>query len=190
MKLKFAALAFAVILSAPANAQVGSTTDILMGRIAGLDSQAVANARVEATSLETGITRTKTTGADGRYTILFPDGGGSYRLTVRALGMAPVTRNISRQGDEDRIITDFDMGRTASRRSIAASRARKHGAKPQSESHQPAAGGCWRSHCSCRARARRNLGARDGYNEGLFLGGGSAGESEQHHARRFELWGG
>jgi hypothetical protein len=113
MKLKFAALAFAVILSAPANAQVGSTTDILMGRIAGLDSQAVANARVEATSLETGITRTKTTGADGRYTILFPDGGGSYRLTVRALGMAPVTRNISRQGDEDRIITDFDMGRVA-----------------------------------------------------------------------------
>ncbi|MEA2766735.1 MAG: hypothetical protein QOK07_3139, partial [Gemmatimonadaceae bacterium] len=113
MKLKVAALALAVILSAPAKAQVGSTTDILMGRVAGLDSQAVANARVEATSLETGITRTKTTGADGRYTILFPDGGGSYRLTVRAVGMAPVTRNISRQGDEDRIITDFDMGRIA-----------------------------------------------------------------------------
>jgi hypothetical protein len=113
MKLKFAALAFAVILSAPANAQVGSTTDILMGRISGRDSQAVANARVEATSLETGITRTKTTGDDGRYTILFPDGGGSYRLTVRAVGMAPVTRTISRQGDEDRIITDFDMGRIA-----------------------------------------------------------------------------
>ncbi|MEA2763395.1 MAG: hypothetical protein QOD47_2679 [Gemmatimonadaceae bacterium] len=113
MKLKFAAFAFAVIVSAPASAQVGSTTDILMGRVAGLDSQAVPNARVEATSLETGITRTKTTGADGRYTILFPDGGGSYRLTVRAVGMAPVTRAISRQGDEDRIITDFDMGRIA-----------------------------------------------------------------------------
>jgi len=113
MKLKVAAFAFAVVLSEPASAQVGSTTDILMGRIAGLDSQAVPNARVEATSLETGITRTKTTGADGRYTILFPDGGGSYRLTVRAVGMAPVTRTISRQGDEDRIITDFDMGRIA-----------------------------------------------------------------------------
>ena len=50
MKLKFAVFAFAVTLSAPANAQVGSTTDILMGRVAGLDSQAVANARVEATS--------------------------------------------------------------------------------------------------------------------------------------------
>jgi len=113
MKLKFAAFALASILAAPASAQVGSTTDILMGRVAGLDSQAVPNARVDATSLETGITRTKTTGADGRYTIVFPDGGGSYRLTVRAVGMAPVTRTISRQGDEDRIITDFDMGRIA-----------------------------------------------------------------------------
>src|SRR5256714_555676 len=102
-----------LLLPAQAFAQVGSTTDILMGRVAGLDTQAVAGARVEATSVESGITRTKTTDADGRYTIIFPDGGGTYRLTVRALGMAPVTRNIQRQGDEDRIITDINMGRTA-----------------------------------------------------------------------------
>jgi hypothetical protein len=118
MKLKSAALAAFVIMlasmvTAPAGAQVGSTTDILMGRVAGLDSQAVPNARIEATSLETGITRTKTTDSEGRYTIVFPDGGGSYRITVRAVGMAPTTRTISRQGDEDRIITDFDMGRIA-----------------------------------------------------------------------------
>ena len=55
-----------LLLPARGFAQVGSTTDILMGRIAGLDSQAVAGARVEATSAETGITRTTTTGADGR----------------------------------------------------------------------------------------------------------------------------
>ncbi|HEY3114071.1 MAG TPA: carboxypeptidase-like regulatory domain-containing protein [Gemmatimonadaceae bacterium] len=76
----------ALLIPALAFGQVGSTTDILMGKIAGLDSQAVAGARVEATSLETGITRTKTTGPDGRYTIVFPDGGG-YRLTVRAIAM-------------------------------------------------------------------------------------------------------
>ena len=105
-------------------AQVGSTTDILMGRISGLDSQAVAGAHVEATSLETGITRTKTTGADGRYTILFPDGGGSYRLTVRAIGMEPVVRNIARQGDEDRLITDFTMGRTTTQLATVQVRAR------------------------------------------------------------------
>lgn len=77
----------ALLIPALAFGQVGSTTDILMGKIAGLDSQAVAGARVEATSLETGITRTKTTGPDGRYTIVFPDGGGGYRLTVRAIAM-------------------------------------------------------------------------------------------------------
>jgi len=117
MMLKSAALAAFVIalasIAVPAIAQVGSTTDILMGRVSGLDSQAVPNARIEATSLETGITRGKTTDADGRYTIVFPDGGGSYRLTVRAVGLSPVTRMISRQGDEDRLITDFDMGRIA-----------------------------------------------------------------------------
>ncbi|HET7614622.1 MAG TPA: TonB-dependent receptor [Gemmatimonadaceae bacterium] len=96
-----------------AAAQIGSTTDIVMGRVAGVDSQAVSGARVEVTSAETGIMRSKTTDADGRYTIVFPDGGGTYRITVRAIGMAPVTRDIQRQGDEDRLIADFTMGRTA-----------------------------------------------------------------------------
>src|ERR1700731_3875210 len=108
-------------------AQVGSTTDILMGRVSGLDSQAVAGARVEATSAETGITRTKTTGPDGRYTIVFPDGGGSYRITVRAIGMAPVSRDIQRQGDEDRLITDFDMGRNATTLATVQVRASRRG---------------------------------------------------------------
>jgi Carboxypeptidase regulatory-like domain len=111
-------------------AQVGSTTDILMGRVAGLDSQAVPNARVEATSLETGITRGKTTDADGRYTIVFPDGGGSYRLTVRAVGLSPVTRMIARQGDEDRLITDFQMGSIASQLATVRVRANQRRRDP------------------------------------------------------------
>jgi Carboxypeptidase regulatory-like domain len=132
MKLKFGTFAaFAIVLASfvasPAGAQVGSTTDILMGRVSGSDSQAVANAHIEATSLETGITRTKTTDADGRYTIVFPDGGGSYRITVRAVGMAPVTRMISRQGDEDRLVTDFDMGRIATQLATVNVRAARRG---------------------------------------------------------------
>src|SRR3954470_12376673 len=98
--LAAAALAGALLSPTFAAAQVGSTTDILMGKVAGADSQAVVGARIEATSAETGITRTKTTDADGRYTIVFPDGGGTYRITVRAIGMAPITRDIQRQGDE------------------------------------------------------------------------------------------
>src|SRR5258706_2463751 len=106
-------LMLALFLPARSFAQVGSTTDILMGKVSGVDSQPVAGARVEATSAETGITRTKTTGADGRYTIVFPDGGGSYRITGRAIGMAPITRDIQRQGDVEPLITDLDMGLNA-----------------------------------------------------------------------------
>src|SRR5438105_33772 len=137
MKARFVYALIALIALTPtgrALAQVGSTTDILMGKISGLDSQAVANARVEATSLETGITRTKTTDADGRYTIVFPDGGGSYRLTIRAIGMEPVTRNIARQGDEDRLITDFTMGRTATQLAtvkVSASRRTNQSQRPE-----------------------------------------------------------
>src|SRR5438270_4833823 len=109
VKLRYALIIlFALWLPAQVYAQVGSTTDILMGQVSGADSQAVAGARVEATSIETGITRTKITGPDGRYTIIFPDGGGSYRLTVRAIGMAPVTRNVQRQAAEVRLLTDFN----------------------------------------------------------------------------------
>jgi hypothetical protein len=147
MKLKPAAIAaftlvLTCILAWPANAQVGATTDILMGRVSGLDSQAVPNARVEATSLETGITRSKTTDAEGRYTIVFPDGGGSYRLTVRAVGMSPVTRTISRQGDEDRIITDIDMGRFATQLATVQVRAAPRRGDP---SQRPEPGGTERN---------------------------------------------
>jgi len=135
-------LALTVAFSSPIAAQVGSTTDILMGRVTSPDSQAVSGARVEATSLETGITRTKTTDSDGRYTILFPDGGGSYRLTVRAVGMSPVTRTISRQGDEDRLITDFDMGRFATELATVRVRAQARRGDP---SQRPEPGGTERS---------------------------------------------
>src|SRR5690242_6760894 len=88
------ALAFVLFCAcAPrsARAQVGSSTDILTGRVTSPDGKPVAGARVEATSVETGITRSRTTNDDGRYTILFPDGGGSYQMTVRFIGFAPAT---------------------------------------------------------------------------------------------------
>ncbi|HJP85078.1 MAG TPA: carboxypeptidase regulatory-like domain-containing protein [Gemmatimonadaceae bacterium] len=128
-----AVISVALALSAPmvAYGQVGSTTDILMGRISGVDSQAVVGARIEATSMETGITRTKTTDAEGRYTIVFPDGGGNYRLTVRAIGMEPVTRTVSRQGDEDRLITDVVMGRNATQLATVQVRANRQRNQPE-----------------------------------------------------------
>lgn len=86
-----------------AEAQVGSTTDIIMGRVIGADSVRVGGARIEVTSVETGITRRKTANDRGEFSILFPDGGGSYTLRASFLGYAPFSMSVQRQADEDRL---------------------------------------------------------------------------------------
>jgi hypothetical protein len=102
-------LAAMIAAAAPASAQVGSSTDILVGKVVGPDGRALQGARVEATSIETGVTRSRSTDAQGRYTILFPDGGGQYRVVARMLGLSPNTAQVNRQADEDRLVHDFVM---------------------------------------------------------------------------------
>lgn len=108
--LLVALLCSAAIVTRPAQAQVGITTDIITGRVLGPDGKPLENVTVAVQSAETGITRTKKTDASGRYTVLFPDGGGQYRVEFRAIGFAPVDRNVARQGDEDRLVTDVQIG--------------------------------------------------------------------------------
>lgn len=110
--LRFAlAASFALLFVAPpaARAQVGSSTDILTGQITGPDGKPLQGVKVEATSIETGVSRNRTTNGEGRFTILFPDGGGSYRMTAKYLGMAQVTGTLARQADEDRLIWSVRM---------------------------------------------------------------------------------
>lgn len=90
-------------------AQVGATTDIIIGTVTGPDGQPLAGAVVQATSLETQWSRQRTTDARGRFTIVFPEGGGQYELTVRYVGMAPVRVTIVRQADEDRLVANVRM---------------------------------------------------------------------------------
>ncbi|MEO8878844.1 MAG: carboxypeptidase-like regulatory domain-containing protein [Gemmatimonadaceae bacterium] len=99
----------------PARAQVGSTTDILTGVISDPDSKPLAGATVDATAVDGQITRHALTGTNGRYTILFPDGGGQYRVTVRCIGMAPLAFVVNRQADEDRLVRDVALSPTSAR---------------------------------------------------------------------------
>ena len=96
-------------LPAIAAAQVGSTTDIVTGKVVGTAGQPVAGAQVTVTSLETGVNRTRTTNDKGAYTVLFPDGGGRYRITVRAIGEQPRSVNVQREGDEDRLVANISL---------------------------------------------------------------------------------
>src|SRR5207248_8536500 len=109
------ALCAVLTVTVPRNAvaQVGATTDIIVGTVIGPDSQPVAGATVEVTSRETQSSRQVTTDARGRFTLLFPDGGGRYDLLVRYIGMAPAHRTAARQGDEDRIVANVQMGAAA-----------------------------------------------------------------------------
>jgi hypothetical protein len=118
MKRLFFAVAVIVAafgVPALARAQVGSTTDIITGKVTGPNGEPIAGARVEVMSLETQVTRFRTTNEKGAYTLLYPDGGGNYRVTFKAIGMAPFVMNLNRQADEDRLEADAKLSPTSQR---------------------------------------------------------------------------
>jgi len=98
-----------VALAGPLRAQVGSTTDIIMGKVTSPDGQPVVGAIVTVTSLYGNIVRQKQTTANGHYSVLFPDGGGQYRVEIRSVGFAPATVLVVRQADEDRLVADVQL---------------------------------------------------------------------------------
>lgn len=109
-------------------AQVGTTTEIIAGRVTGPDSLPIGGARLEVTSVSTGVKRLATTRADGRYTLLFRDGGSQFRVTVTALGMRPATFALNRRGDEDRLVADVRL--SASPTTLAQVQVRARNARP------------------------------------------------------------
>jgi hypothetical protein len=103
------AVSLPALLPARASAQVGMGTDIIVGVVTGEDGAPVQDATVEAYSLETQVTRRARTDARGRFTILFADGGGQYRMTARVLGMSPRTALLVRDADEDRLVWNIQL---------------------------------------------------------------------------------
>ena len=80
-------------LSAGALGAQGVTTASVTGRLTGPGGAGVAGARVTAVHLPSGSTYNATTRGDGRFTILGMRVGGPYRVTARALGFEPQTRD-------------------------------------------------------------------------------------------------
>src|SRR5690349_15230711 len=109
-RLCWPALLFLLSAARAASAQVGTTSDIITGTVVGPDSQPLLEATVQVTSIDLQISRQRTTDARGRFTIVFPDGGGQYQLLVRFIGMAPVRTTIARQADEDRLVANIRLG--------------------------------------------------------------------------------
>jgi hypothetical protein len=103
-----AAFLFALLTGLP-TAAAAQQADVITGLVTGPDGRPLSHAQVEALSLETEVMRTVVTGSNGRYTVIFPDGGGRYLLRVTHLGMADVLYTVLREGTEDLLIANFAM---------------------------------------------------------------------------------
>lgn len=118
-------LVFMAVTALPAKAQIGATTDIITGTVRAENGQPIRDATVEVTSLESSVTRRTRTNAQGRYTILFPDGGGEYRVVLRSIGLAPATIELRRIADEDRLVADATLTLNTTTLSTVAVQARQ-----------------------------------------------------------------
>jgi len=98
-----------LLAARPLHAQGGSL-DIIVGTVTDASGKPVAGAVVEAFSIETEVTRKNTTNEKGQYRIIFQDGTGQYRISVKAIGKNPQIFNVARQSDDDRIVLDVRLG--------------------------------------------------------------------------------
>lgn len=118
----------------PVSAQIGTTTEIIAGRVWGPDSLPLAGARVVVTSVSSGVAKSTVTRNDGRFSVLFRNGGAQYHVRVTAIGMLPAAVVLARQADEDRLVAEVRLGRTAVILSAVQVRAKaaRSGAPPTS----------------------------------------------------------
>lgn len=106
---------FLVLCFCLAPATVGAQSDLkadmLTGRITDLTGRPVADAQVGATSLGSGLTRSYTTDAEGRYKIFFPETPPQYMLQVKRMGFTPAQRTIARRTKAPEHMTiDIQLG--------------------------------------------------------------------------------
>lgn len=100
---------FAVLLAFAPGSVFAQNADVITGRITRTDGAAMSGVRVEVMSIELETTRSALTDANGRYMILFPDGGGIYLLRATFIGMADEVLTLMREGSEELILRNFSM---------------------------------------------------------------------------------
>ena len=98
---------------APSRLHAQGDADIIRGRVLGPDKKPVENVTVTATSLVNQTSRTAKTNKDGRFSIIFNGGGGDYMMAYIAIGFAPTRFEVKREVDEDILIADATVNKTA-----------------------------------------------------------------------------
>jgi carboxypeptidase family protein len=99
------------VAHAALHAQTDPRADVLMGRVTDVTGRPVADAQVGATALGSGLTRSISTDADGRYKLFFPETAPQYVVLVKRMGFAPVQRTITRRTNGPEHMTiDLELG--------------------------------------------------------------------------------
>src|SRR5439155_5441338 len=88
-------------------------SDIIRGQVIGPDKKPLENVLVTATSLVNQTSRNAKTNKDGRFTIIFNGGGGDYMMAYVAIGFQPMRFEVKREVDEDVLIADASIGKSA-----------------------------------------------------------------------------
>ena len=98
---------------APLHALHAQDADIIRGRVIGPDKKPIENVTVTATSLVNQTSRTAKTNKDGRFSIIFSGGGGDYMMSYTTIGFQPTRFEVKREVDEDILVADATMSKTA-----------------------------------------------------------------------------
>jgi len=92
-------------------AQTDPRADILTGRVTDVTGRPVADAQVGATALGSGLTRSISTDAEGRYRLFFPETAHQYVVLAKRMGFAPVQRTVTRRtSGPEQMIIDMQLG--------------------------------------------------------------------------------
>lgn len=102
-----------VLLSAFTPLRAQGDADIIRGQVVGPDRKPLENITVTATSLINNTSRTAKTNKDGRFSIIFNGGGGDYMMAYTGIGYQPTRFEVKREVDEDILIGNATMQKTA-----------------------------------------------------------------------------
>src|SRR3954470_2409504 len=105
------AIALAFLLTGAAATASAQESDIIRGKVTGPDSLPLENVKVTAMSLATNQSISRNTTKDGRFTIIFPNGGGDFMLSYTAIGFQPTQKEVKREQDEAILIADQSLGK-------------------------------------------------------------------------------
>jgi carboxypeptidase family protein/TonB-dependent receptor-like protein len=133
----FAAALLSAAVSRPTVALAQS--DVIRGRIIGPDSVPIERATVTVTSLNGNITRSARTDKAGRYQIVFPGDEGDYMVNVAALGFAARKFEIKRTGDQEILVADAKLLKSATQLDAVKVQAQRD--KPIRDDNRPDIGG-------------------------------------------------